>query len=328
MINNLKILKRTLQTYFNRRHPYYAHICVTQRCNLKCSFCKIWESPLEELALADWKKIIITLDKMGVALLSFTGGEPLLYHGIFELIDYAASTGLATAITSNGVNNIQSYADLLKTNIHKISISLDSIDGDHLPYSHANQKILDNIEFINKNKNNKVLTVSTVLFNGNENKIERVIRYCEDNNIKIFVQPVVTGKVNLSAQPEIIAGSVRKEGKKVAQIDLESPYVLNPKYFNRASVKYSQKGSIHWNCLSGELFFQIKPNGEFWLCQDYPTSLNIQDIDFETKWCHYDFDTAREQCMDGCIYSCYYVTQKMFELKYLRSLLKFTRQYR
>ncbi len=65
--------------------------------------------------------------------------------------------------------------------------------------------------------------------------------------------------------------------------------------------------------MAGEFFFDVKPNGDMWICQDHPTrnSLNILDPEFEKEYGREDFSHRRD--CGGCTYSCYYVTQKSFE---------------
>lgn len=311
IMHKFKFIGNTAKTFINRRKPYFVHLCVTEQCNLRCCYCQIWGNPCSEVSTSDFKKIIDKLVRMGIVILVFTGGEPLLRSDIFELIDYAAEKGLVTSISSNGTMSRKKYSDLLLTGIEKISISLDSIEGKDILYSHTGKKILENIKFLSHHKEEKVLTVSTTLFEGNQDSILEVIEYCKKNRIMIFLQPVVTGY-----------GDLRREGNKVEPCSIKSPNVLNPKFFNKACEEYARAGALKWNCLGGQLFFDIKPNGDFWICQDYPTTLNILDPYFEDKFRDYDFKSAREQCKEGCIYSCYYLTQKAFEIDKIYPMIK------
>ncbi len=86
---------------------------MTYRCNHRCLFCSCpWENPaggfarLEELSVAQWKDAIRTLVGMGVSQLAFTGGEPLLKEGLFEIIEYAAT--LTAEYVESGDDGLQS----------------------------------------------------------------------------------------------------------------------------------------------------------------------------------------------------------------------------
>ena len=66
-----KYIMRTLRTEILRKRPYFAHLAITHRCNLRCRFCHIREERFEELDLDGMKRVIDVLDRMGVAVLSF-----------------------------------------------------------------------------------------------------------------------------------------------------------------------------------------------------------------------------------------------------------------
>jgi MoaA/NifB/PqqE/SkfB family radical SAM enzyme len=76
---------------------------------------------------------------------------------------------------------------------------------------------------------------------------------------------------------------------------------------------YLQCGYAPWACLAGRMFFDIKPDGAFWLCQDVPTNLNLQDPKFLDKWCALDCRGLAGTC-PGCPYSCYVLSQMSFNL--------------
>lgn len=96
---------------------------VTTRCNCRCYFCKVWRKPVIEPSLDQALQTVDTLDKMGCYSLSITGGEPLLYPHIEEVVKYAHEKGFIVQINTNG--------SLLTENVSKISeadlvtISLD-----------------------------------------------------------------------------------------------------------------------------------------------------------------------------------------------------------
>jgi radical SAM protein with 4Fe4S-binding SPASM domain len=78
--------------------PSTAVLEMTYRCNHRCLFCSCpWEDPaggfqrLEEMSTDQWKALVGRLAAMGVTSFAFTGGEPLLKEGLWEIIEHAAS---------------------------------------------------------------------------------------------------------------------------------------------------------------------------------------------------------------------------------------------
>jgi radical SAM protein with 4Fe4S-binding SPASM domain len=78
------------------------------------------------LTLDEAKDLIDDLAEMGVPLLMFTGGEPLLRKGFWEIVHYASLKGLRTALSSNGTLITKVVTRKIKeAGIEYVGISLD-----------------------------------------------------------------------------------------------------------------------------------------------------------------------------------------------------------
>ena len=81
-------------------HPVLCNYYLTYRCNAKCGFCDIWEKPSPYINLNDVEKNLLDLKKLGVRVIDFTGGEPLLHNEIPEILSLAKGMGFITTVTS------------------------------------------------------------------------------------------------------------------------------------------------------------------------------------------------------------------------------------
>jgi MoaA/NifB/PqqE/SkfB family radical SAM enzyme len=301
---------RTTRNLIMRTKPYFAHLAITHRCNLRCRFCQIPETHCEELDLDGMKRVIDVLDRMGIAVLSISGGgEPLLREDFAAILNHAAGKGMYTKITSNGTCSLDRYRELLQSGVLEIAISLDGINGDDLPYSHVSPKILRTIQFLNDNlPKGKKLTLNVTISPRNRDQAGEIIEYCtrEYPNARIWLNPVVVGEGKLRT------GSVDKVNPDYLR-RVDSPTLVKADFFIRGAEEQFRNNRFDWGCLAGSFFFDIKPNGDFWVCQDLPSRplLNILDPDFTNKYRGADFG-CRKEC-SGCTYSCYFVTQKLFE---------------
>ncbi len=305
-----KFAFRTIRNVFFRGHPYFAHLAITHRCNMRCRCCHISEEHFEELSLNEMKRVIDILDRMGIAVLSISGGgEPLLRRDCFAIINYAAAKGMYTKLTSNGTMPLACYRDLLNCRIKEIGVSLDGVQGNDIPFSHVGPRILESIRFLNDHlPRDKKLTLNVTISQSNRDQVHQIVDYCtkEFPNARIWLNPVVVG-----------SGKLRRESEEKVNPDylrhIESPTLLSAEFFRRGAEEQYRNRVFNWGCLAGRFFFDIKPNGDFWLCQDLPsdTSLNVLDPAFLEKYREADFSSRRE--CSGCTYSCYFVTQKFFE---------------
>ncbi len=64
----------------------------------------------------------------------------------------------------------------------------------------------------------------------------------------------------------------------------------------------------------------MKPNGDYWFCQDQPSPipLNVLDQDFEER--RRAIEKAPRRRCSGCVYSCYYLVQKSMEPRHWRDI--------
>ncbi|HUE63436.1 MAG TPA: GTP 3',8-cyclase MoaA [Rhizomicrobium sp.] len=121
---------------FGRRVDY-VRVSVTDRCNLRCTYCM--SEHMEFLPKAD----LLTLEELdrvcsvfvarGVRRLRLTGGEPLMRRGIMDLVNslsrHLESGALKElTLTTNGVRLKEFASGLAAAGIRRINVSLDSLD--------------------------------------------------------------------------------------------------------------------------------------------------------------------------------------------------------
>lgn len=108
-------------------HPVLCNYYVTYRCNARCSFCDIWEKPSPYIGLAEVEQNLRDLKLLGVNVIDFTGGEPLLHQQIDQFLDLAHQMGFITTLTTNGLL-YPKFAHRLKGKVDMLHFSLDSAD--------------------------------------------------------------------------------------------------------------------------------------------------------------------------------------------------------
>lgn len=107
------------------RHPVLCNYYVTYRCNARCSFCDIWEKPSPYINLEDVTRNLHDLKRLGVSVVDFTGGEPLLHRQIHEFVGLAHGMGFITTLTTNCLL-YPKYAERLRGKVDMLHFSLDS----------------------------------------------------------------------------------------------------------------------------------------------------------------------------------------------------------
>lgn len=128
--------------HFGIRYPQPAGAPITivwnftNRCNLNCLHCHQDSSPTSscpELTTSQAFEVIDNMSNAGVAILTFSGGEPLLRQDIYSAIERATDSGLLCTIASNGTLMTSEVAKkLAKVGVKRVEIGLDgAVAGTH-----------------------------------------------------------------------------------------------------------------------------------------------------------------------------------------------------
>jgi GTP 3',8-cyclase len=112
-------------------------ISVTDRCNLRCQYCMpepeyVWLPRESILTFEETATVVDAFTSVGVDRVRITGGEPLLRRDLPELIaQLAAKPGIADlSLTTNGVLLRDHALALREAGLHRITVSLDTLNGD------------------------------------------------------------------------------------------------------------------------------------------------------------------------------------------------------
>ena len=115
----------------------YLRVSVTDRCNLRCTYCMPKEGLSrighdDILRYEEIHRIIRIAAGEGITKVRITGGEPLVRRGVTEFIASLRTIPELTdiSLTTNGIL-LETYAErLFEAGIRRINISLDSLNAE------------------------------------------------------------------------------------------------------------------------------------------------------------------------------------------------------
>jgi MoaA/NifB/PqqE/SkfB family radical SAM enzyme len=153
----------------NDRSPIVAAIKITQRCNLQCIHCP-WKNKItNDLPISKWKGIIDNLYEKGVTAIVIEGGEPTLYKGIEEIVEYIKSKNLFVIFITNGTQDISGiYPDVFWISID----GMEKSDNEMRGVGHFEKAI----KTIKENFEKKIIILSTIS-RTNSYDIEEMCKY-------------------------------------------------------------------------------------------------------------------------------------------------------
>ena len=122
-----------LQDRFGRAVEY-VRLSVTDRCDLRCSYCipkgfKDFAEPEDWLTFAEIERVIGAFVRLGARRVRLTGGEPLLRRGVVDLAArLAALPGLRDlSVSTNGAQLARLAGPLKAAGVGRVNVSLDSL---------------------------------------------------------------------------------------------------------------------------------------------------------------------------------------------------------
>lgn len=224
---------------FGRFHNYL-RISVTERCNLRCTYCM----PEEGVDLSPRRELLTTEEilrvarifvNQGVDKIRLTGGEPTIRKDIIELIEglnELRSEGLKRiAITTNGIALRRKLPKLRTAGLDGLNISLDTRDPRKFELftrrkgcEHVLQTIGDasqlGFDFVK---------VNVVVMRGqNENEVPNFVEMTHDDPIDVrFIEYMPFdgnkwGRQKLVSYQEMLDNLVRIYGPRVEKLPLEN----------------------------------------------------------------------------------------------------------
>jgi molybdenum cofactor biosynthesis enzyme MoaA len=103
-------------------------LVLTDACNFKCPYCRGQRKELRKhMSLADAMNVVDLWVAEGLENIRFSGGEPTVWKGLVELVQYTASKGVnRIALSTNGSASWEMYSELIAAGVNDFSVSLDA----------------------------------------------------------------------------------------------------------------------------------------------------------------------------------------------------------
>lgn len=193
--------------------PLLLHYYLTNRCNARCVFCEIWkEQPKLDADITDVYNNLAAARRKGCSFVDFTGGEPLTYKELPEVLRKAKKLGFATSVTTNCI--------LFEQRAHELAGLIDllhfSLDAD-TPVRHNQIRGCNSFDSVTKSiaaalKNNLFPDLLFTYTNDNINDFEGVYSIARVNKLMVILDPVfsTTGPDPISLETHAIARSYAK----------------------------------------------------------------------------------------------------------------------
>ena len=188
-------------------------VSITDRCNFRCLYClpeteaahnfyrghwanmpnsapivQQWVPKSHILSFEEIERVIRIAVGLGITKIRLTGGEPLLRHGVEDLVaGIAAIPGIDDlAMTTNGFHFRQKGAALRTAGLRRVSFSLDSLDAVNFRKITGRDglaEVLHAIEMAQELGFSPVKVNAVVIRGINDHEIESLAEFARERNL-------------------------------------------------------------------------------------------------------------------------------------------------
>jgi len=123
-------------------HPLLAHIIPMRRCNLACTYCNEFDDFSKPVPIEEMYRRIDKLGALGTAVVTISGGEPLMHPELDDVIRRIRRNGMIAGLITNGYLLVAERIQRLnRAGLEWLQISIDNVNPDDV--SKKSLKVLD-----------------------------------------------------------------------------------------------------------------------------------------------------------------------------------------
>jgi cyclic pyranopterin phosphate synthase len=196
------------------RNIEYVRLSVTDRCDLRCSYCMPqgftdFEAPEHWLTFDEIERVIGAFGRLGVHRVRITGGEPLVRRDLPELTTrLAALPGIDDLSLSTNAVQLAKFSDSLHHGgIQRLNVSLDTLRPERFRAITQGklEKVLDGL-MAAKTSGFSPIKINMVVMKGvNDDEVEDMVDFCLEHGFTLrFIETMPMGDTGRSASDQFI----------------------------------------------------------------------------------------------------------------------------
>src|ERR1700728_3755314 len=130
---NLRGANMAMRALASTDHPLLAHIIPMRRCNLACTYCNEFDDFSKPVPIDEMYRRIDKLGSLGTAVVTISGGEPLLHPELDDVIRRIRAHGMIAGLITNGYLLVADRIQRLnRAGLEWLQISIDNVNPDEV----------------------------------------------------------------------------------------------------------------------------------------------------------------------------------------------------
>ena len=291
-------LYRTIQ---NKNIPNLLSFAVNDVCDAACEHCSFFAGVDDDsrtvLTLSQCQRLIREAQSLGVSVINFVGGEPLLREDLPEIIASVNKDQSTTVVFTNGSQLYEQVEKLKKSGLDSVYVSLDAADAERHDQFRGKKGLFDQaIKGIGRAKALGLsvgisCSITPEAFRSGE--LDRIVELGK----RIGVHEVLVFDTMPTGRYKHRTDLVDSTEWVDDMIDSLTPYNQDPSYPGVVAYAYmTSHQSVGCSC--GTSYFYISPYGDVMSCDfNHAKFGNILDAPLYRIWdemtSHPDFQQAK-----------------------------------
>ena len=191
-----------LEDTFGRRHNNL-RISVTDRCNLRCTYCMpedvVFRDRSELLSFEEIAHFTRVAASLGIDKVRLTGGEPLVRKGLHRLVRLLVPIpGIADiGLTTNGILLADQAGELFEAGLRRLNVSLDTLDSGRfreLTRRDGLDRVLEGLQTARQVGFDPIKVNAVAIRGVNDVDVVPLARYCREHGFELrFIEYMPIG---------------------------------------------------------------------------------------------------------------------------------------
>jgi MoaA/NifB/PqqE/SkfB family radical SAM enzyme len=298
----MRELRMLAKGLVSTRHPLLAHIIPIRRCNLACTYCNEYDDFSKPVPRDEMFRRIDRLGAMGTAIVTISGGEPLLHPELDDVIGRIRHNGIMAGMITNGyLLTADRIQKLNRAGLEYLQISIDNAKPDEV--SKKSLKVLDQKLALLAEHADFQVNINSVLGSG--------IKSPEDA-LAVAHRAVALGFTSTVGILHDGDGQLEPLGGREQEI-FETIMALGKRSFSRVNGfqhNIAAGRENDWRCRAGSRYLYICEDGLVHYCSQQRGYPGIPLAQYTDEQRHREFLT-KKGCAPRCTVSCVHQISKV-----------------
>jgi MoaA/NifB/PqqE/SkfB family radical SAM enzyme len=289
------MVRQTVRGLASKDHPVLVHIIPMRRCNLSCGYCNEYDAVSQPVPLDEMIKRVDHLAGLGTAVITISGGEPLMHPELDQIIAHIRKRGIIVTLISNGYYMSPEWIERLnRAGLDHLEISIDNVEPDDVSLKSLRllepklKWLAELAEF--------TLTINSVVGSG--------IEHPEDA-LAIAKRAEELGLMSSVGITHDHDGQLKPLGEKELQIyrEIRGLSGLLGRFNAPFQDRLARGEANEWRCRAGARYLYIDENGIVSYCSQTRGTPGIPLLEYTREDIRREFNRAKE-CAPFCTVNC------------------------